>query len=76
MSGYEAMKNILNRNTATIKPNPIENWKAGDKARHAKWGVGTVISVAEKNGDMELKIAFDGQGIKTLQRRYAPIEKM
>lgn len=77
MSGYEAMKNILNKkSTAPVVPNPIENWKAGDKARHAKWGVGTVISVAEKNGDMELKIAFDGQGIKTLQRRYAPIEKV
>ena len=51
-------------------------WRAGDKARHGKWGVGTVVSVKGSGEEVELKIAFPGIGIKGLMQKYAPIEKV
>lgn len=52
-------------------------WKAGDKATHKKWGVGTVVSVKNEKGDIMLDIAFPAPtGIKRLLAKYAPIEKV
>jgi len=51
-------------------------WRAGDKARHGKWGVGTVVSVKGEGEEVELKIAFPQIGIKGLMQKYAPIEKV
>ena len=48
----------------------------GDKARHGKWGVGTVVSVKGEGEEVELKIAFPGQGVKGLMQKYAPITKV
>ncbi len=48
--------------------------KLGDKVRHKKWGEGMVVQVKEKEGDKELSISFDGQGIKRLLQSIAPIE--
>lgn len=50
-------------------------WKAGDKAQHGKWGVGTVVEVRGTGESQELKIAFPGQGIKQLMTKFAPITK-
>lgn len=51
-------------------------WKAGDKAAHKKWGVGTVVSVRGEGEGMELDIAFPSPtGIKRLLAKFAPIEK-
>lgn len=50
-------------------------WQVGDKASHKKWGVGTVVSVRGTADDMELDIAFPGEGIKRLLAKFAPIEK-
>lgn len=51
-------------------------WKAGDKAVHKKWGVGTVVSVRGEGENMELDIAFPSPvGIKRLLAKFAPIEK-
>lgn len=52
-----------------------EEWKAGDKVSHKKWGIGTVVKVAGKAQDMQLDIAFPGVGIKRLLAAFAPIEK-
>ena len=46
----------------------------GDKVRHKKWGEGMVVQVKEKDGDKELSISFDGNGIKRLLQSIAPIE--
>lgn len=53
-----------------------QEWKAGDKAQHAKWGVGTVVEVRGTGEDQELKIAFPGQGIRQLVVRFAPLTKV
>ena len=50
--------------------------EAGDKARHGKWGIGTVVSVKGSGEEVELKIAFPGEGVKGLMQKYAPIEKV
>ncbi len=59
-----------------IRPNMEVAWCAGDKARHGKWGVGTIVSVKGSGEEVELKIAFPGIGIKGLMQKYAPIEKV
>ncbi len=59
---------IRNRNDGTKEVN------VGDKIRHKKWGIGTVAQVKEREGDKELTIAFDKQGLKRLLLSIAPIE--
>lgn len=51
-------------------------WKAGDKAKHKKWGTGTVVSVKGSADDAELDIAFPDVGVKRLLAKFAPIEKV
>ncbi len=51
-------------------------WKAGDKAKHKKWGTGMVVSVKGSADDVELDIAFPDVGIKRLLAKFAPIEKV
>ncbi|WJY27403.1 DNA helicase PcrA [Sporosarcina trichiuri] len=51
-------------------------WKAGDKAKHKKWGTGTVVSVKGSADDVELDIAFPDVGVKRLLAKFAPIEKV
>jgi len=71
------------RNKPVFRPTPVSTgadgiaWKVGDKAGHTKWGTGTVVSVKEKNGSVELDIAFPSPvGIKRLLAEYAPIKKV
>ncbi len=53
-----------------------ETWKAGDKAEHKKWGVGTVVKVQGEGDKMELDVAFPAPtGIKRLLAKFAPITK-
>ncbi len=61
---------------AAIRPDSSVVWKAGDKAKHGKWGVGTVVSVKGSGEEVELHIAFPDQGVKALMQKYAPIVKV
>ena len=60
---------------AGVQPDLNVSWHVGDKAQHGKWGVGTVVSVRGTGEEVELKIAFPGQGVKGLMQKYAPITK-
>jgi len=52
------------------------NWKVGEKVKHGKWGVGTVVKVKGDGDNMELDIAFASPvGIKKLLAKFAPIER-
>ncbi|MFM1654348.1 DNA helicase PcrA [Brevibacillus sp. B_LB10_24] len=52
------------------------DWKAGDKVKHGKWGIGTVVSVKGSGDSLELDIAFSSPvGVKKLLAKFAPIEK-
>jgi len=62
----------------TIQPkdmNTAEKFNVGDKVSHNKWGIGVIISVKGSGDDLEYKVAFPDQGIKTLIAKYAPIKK-
>lgn len=52
------------------------DWQTGDKAKHKKWGIGTVIQIKGEGSDMQLDIAFPSEGIKSLLASFAPIEKV
>ena len=63
---------------AGIKPDTagITQWQVGDKAKHGKWGIGTVVEVRGTGEEVELRIAFPDMGIKALMQKYAPIQKV
>ena len=47
----------------------------GNKVEHSKWGVGTVVQLKERDdGDKELTIAFETEGLKKLLKSIAPIK--
>jgi len=46
----------------------------GRKVRHTKFGVGTIVSTSNSNGDTLISIAFDNMGIKKLILNKAPLE--
>ena len=82
-SALQAMNALHNRNmgvqpagNTAIRPDTSVVWKVGDKARHGKWGIGTVVSVKGEGEEVELKIAFPDQGVKGLMQKYAPITKV
>ncbi|GAA0362191.1 DNA helicase PcrA [Bacillus horti] len=51
-------------------------WTVGDKAKHGKWGIGTVVSLKGEGDDLELTIAFDQPvGLKRLLAKFAPVTK-
>lgn len=52
------------------------SWKAGDKASHKKWGIGTVVQTSGEGDGLTLDIAFPNVGIKRLLASFAPIEKV
>ncbi|MFV0561257.1 MAG: DNA helicase PcrA [Enterococcus sp.] len=54
----------------------VAAWQAGDKVKHNKWGIGTVVRVNGSAKDLELDVAFPEQGIKRLLAAFAPIEKV
>lgn len=77
-SKFEGTANILSGikkpsvNKASLSDEVIN---IGDKVKHKKWGEGMVVQVKDKeNGDKELTIAFDSEGLKRLLQSMAPIE--
>lgn len=48
----------------------------GCKVKHAKWGIGTVITKEGSGADAQVKVAFPGLGIKSLIMAYANLEKL
>ncbi|MBP2649891.1 MAG: ATP-dependent helicase PcrA [Firmicutes bacterium] len=52
------------------------DWKAGDKAQHAKWGLGTVVEVRGTGDNQEVKVAFPGMGIRQLMIKFAPLTRV
>ena len=47
---------------------------AGRKVKHAKFGIGTIVSVTKSGDDTKLTIAFNNAGIKNLMLSMAPLE--
>lgn len=57
------------------EPAVAAEWSAGDRVRHAKFGVGVVVSATERRGEVELVVAFEGAGVKRLAQSMAKLER-
>lgn len=52
-------------------------FSVGDKAKHQKWGIGTIVAVKGEGENAEVTVAFPSPtGIKRLLVAFAPIEKV
>jgi hypothetical protein len=54
----------------------VFNYEVGDKVRHAKWGVGTVLQVIGHSEKMKITVMFQEVGQKLLMVKYAGLEKL
>jgi ATP-dependent DNA helicase PcrA len=63
------------RSRTPIAPSGSTDWLVGDRVSHKKWGEGTVVSTKGAGEDLEISVAFSGQGIKKLMAAYAPLSK-
>ena len=52
------------------------SFKAGDRVNHKKWGVGTIVAVKDTEDGQEVKVAFNGGGIRSLLTKYAVLQKV
>ena len=59
------------KQTSTVSATDVT---IGRKVKHSKFGVGTVVSIADTGSDKKLTIAFDSQGIKILMLSLANLE--
>ena len=68
----QSVVNSVNSNSggATGK----KTYKAGQKVKHNKFGVGTVIAVRDDASGQKVDVAFIGVGIKTFISHLAPME--
>jgi DNA helicase-2/ATP-dependent DNA helicase PcrA len=68
------------RTASTPAPRPAarsgDQFAAGDKVRHGAFGEGVVVSSSGIGSDMQVTVAFAGQGIKRLMLSFAPLEKV
>lgn len=64
----------ITSNSSSNEGMTIAEATMGRKVKHAKFGEGTIISVADSNGDKKLTIAFNNQGVKTLMFSMAKLE--
>lgn len=53
-----------------------QDWKLGQKVKHAKFGYGTIINIEGAEQNLRLQVAFQNQGIKWLIAKLANLEKM
>ena len=53
--------------------NDIEPFKAGDKVRHGRFGIGTVINIKQDGSDWEIQVAFESQGVRKLYQSFAQL---
>ena len=56
---------------------PVPEFRAGDKCRHKKFGVGTIIEARPDGSEGQLvTVAFPGSGIKQLATKYKILQKI
>jgi DNA helicase-2/ATP-dependent DNA helicase PcrA len=53
--------------------NDMPPFKAGDKVRHGRFGLGTVINIKQDGADWEIQVAFESQGVRKLYQSFAQL---
>ena len=69
----------VNEAAKTLSPGrEKQNWafSPGDRVSHKKFGVGTVLEVKPKEGDVVIKVRFEGGEVKELLGSFAPLVKV
>ena len=59
-----------------IKPNLNQTWQVGEKAKHNKWGIGTIVEVKGEGEEAQLTVSFPEVGLKKMMQIYAPLLKV
>ena len=52
------------------------SFKAGDRVNHKKWGLGTIVAVKDTEDGQEVKVVFNGGGLRSLLTKYAVLQKV
>ncbi len=68
-------KKLKNHEKEGATVGEISDFLLGDRLIHAKFGEGTVVKTTGTGPQMELSIAFPGQGIKIFIAEYAPVRR-
>lgn len=53
-----------------------EKFRAGDRVKHKKFGLGVIVGLIEKNDGDELTINFEKSGLKRLNSSIAPLKRV
>lgn len=53
-----------------------ETFTVGDRVKHPKWGVGTVVKTEQSGDDTFLTLAFPGEGLKKVMVGIVALEKV
>lgn len=53
-----------------------DTFSPGDRLRHPKWGVGTVVQAEQSGSDVVLTLAFPNEGVKKVMAGIVPLEKL
>jgi DNA helicase II / ATP-dependent DNA helicase PcrA len=56
-------------------PPPVQRYHEGDRVRHAKFGMGTVMKSTLTRTDEELVVRFDDAGVRIMNATYAQLAK-
>ena len=78
-SGEEGIASAVSswNKTAVFEPSTeIQEFKAGDRVKHARFGEGMVVSCQPIKNDAEAVVAFNGIGVKKLLLSFAKLEKI
>ena len=51
-------------------------YEEGDSVKHIKFGVGTVLSIADAGRDYEVTVQFENYGVKKLFAQFAKLKKV
>ncbi len=67
---------VKKSNVVSEEPKLLEEKEAtiGRKVKHSKFGIGTIVSITNKEGNTHLTIAFQNMGIKTFRIDMAPLQ--
>ncbi|MGL4992450.1 MAG: DNA helicase PcrA [Sarcina sp.] len=68
------LNSILSNEDPDMKKLTVDKAKIGQKVKHSKFGIGTIITTSSAGGDLKLTIAFDKQGVKNLLLSFANLE--
>lgn len=70
------IRSVISKNFKNEEPVVLdeehEKYSSGDQVRHPKFGIGRIVQI--KGG--VLKVAFEGEGVKSLAASIAPLEKL